>query len=46
MNCWEPFYIQIFIQQNTLIDDQKANDLNPLYTLANVTIVGPSGRAF
>ena len=37
MNCWESFYIHIFKQQNTLIDDQKVNDLNQLYTLANVT---------
>jgi len=31
MNCWESFYIQIFQKQNTLIDEQKVNDLNPLY---------------
>jgi len=37
MNCWESNYIQIFKQLNTLIHDQKVNDLNPLYTLANVT---------
>jgi len=37
MNSFESFYIHIFKQENTLIDDQKVNDLNPLYTLANVT---------
>jgi hypothetical protein len=30
-------YIQIFQQQNALIDEQKFNDRNPLYTLASVT---------
>jgi len=35
--CWESIYIQIFQQQNTLIDEQKVNDLNPLHTLATVT---------
>jgi len=33
MNCWESFYIKIFQQQNTLIDEQKVNDFNPLYKL-------------
>jgi hypothetical protein len=37
MNSFESFYIHIFKQENTLIDDQKVNGLNPLYTLANVT---------
>jgi hypothetical protein len=37
MNCWESFYIRIFLQQNTQIDEQKVNDLNQLCTLANVT---------
>ena len=37
MNGWESFYVQIFKKQNTLIHDQKVNDLNPLHTLANVT---------
>jgi hypothetical protein len=36
-NCWESFYIRIFQQPNTLIDEQKFNDLNPLYTSTNVT---------
>ena len=35
--CWESFYTHIFQQQNTLIDEQKANDLNPLHTLATIT---------
>jgi trans-aconitate methyltransferase len=37
MNCWESFYIHIFQQQNTLIDEQKVSELNPLHTLANIT---------
>jgi len=37
MNCWESLFIHIFQQQDTLIDEQRVNDLNPLYTLANVT---------
>ena len=37
MKCWESFYIHIFQQQNTLIDEEKGNGINPLYTLASVT---------
>ena len=37
MKCWESFYIQIFQHQNTLIEEQKVNDLNPPYTSTNVT---------
>jgi hypothetical protein len=31
MNSWESFYIQMF-QQDPLIYEQSAPDLNPLYT--------------
>jgi len=37
VNCWESFCVQIFQHQNKLIDEQKANDLNPPYTSTNVT---------
>ena len=37
MNCWESLFIHIFQQQDILIDEQRVSDLNPLYTLANVT---------
>jgi len=37
MSCWEPFYTQIFPQQNTLIYEQKVNDLNPPYSLTYAT---------
>ena len=33
----ESLFIHIFQQEDTLIDEQRVNDLNPLYTLANVT---------
>jgi len=34
MNCWESFFIHILKKQNLLIDEQRLNDLNPLYELA------------
>jgi len=37
MKCWESFYIKNFQQQKILIEEEKVNDLSPLYTLANVT---------
>ena len=37
MNCWESLFIQIHKQQGILIEEQKANDFNPIYALANVT---------
>ena len=37
MNCWESFYVQVLQQQNLLIEEQKANEPNPLYALANTT---------
>jgi len=36
-NYLESFFIRIFQQQDILIEEQNDNDLNPLYTLANVT---------
>jgi hypothetical protein len=37
MNYWESFYMQVLQQQNLLIDEQKTNEPNPLYALANIT---------
>jgi len=37
MNCWESLSIQIHQQQGILIEEQKANDFNPIYALVNVT---------
>ena len=37
MNCWESFYMQVLQQKNLLIDEQKTNEPNPLYALANIT---------
>ena len=34
MNCWEALYMQAFYQRNILIEEQKVNDINPLYELA------------
>ena len=36
MNCWESLHMQIR-QQHLLIDEQRTNDFNSLYSLANVT---------
>jgi hypothetical protein len=33
MNCWESLHIQLLQQQQLLIDEQRVNDLNPLYSL-------------
>jgi len=33
----ESVFIHIYQQQNILIDEQRVNNLNPLYTLAKVT---------
>ena len=35
MNRWEALHIHSLQQQQLLIDEQKTNDLNPLYSLAN-----------
>ena len=37
MNCWESFYMQVLQQQDLLINEQKVNEPNPLYSLANIT---------
>ena len=37
MNCWESFFIHVLQQQDVLIEEQRVNDLNPLYVLAHVT---------
>jgi len=37
MPCWESFYTQVLQQQNLLINEQKINEPNSLYSLANVT---------
>jgi len=37
MNCWESFYLQVLQQQNLWLDEQKTNELKPLYAPANVT---------
>ena len=34
MNCWESFFMHVLQKQNVLIDEQRVNDLNPLYDLA------------
>jgi len=31
MNCWEALYMQAFHQHNTLTEEQKVSDINPLY---------------
>ena len=36
-NCWESFFIHVLQQQDVLIEEQRVNDLNPLYALAHVT---------
>ena len=36
-NSWESFYMQVLQQQNLLIEEQKTNEPNPLYSLANTT---------
>ena len=37
MYWWESFFIHVLQQQDVLIDEQRVNDLNPLYALAHVT---------
>jgi hypothetical protein len=36
MNCWESFYMQMLQLQDLLVDEQKGNEPNPLYALANI----------
>jgi hypothetical protein len=37
MNCWETFYMQLFHQHGTLINEQHLNDINPLYKIADTS---------
>jgi hypothetical protein len=37
MNCWESFDMQVLQQQDLLNDEQMVNELNPLYSLDNIT---------
>jgi hypothetical protein len=37
MNCWESFYMRMLQQLNLFINEQKTNEPNPLYALANIT---------
>ena len=37
MGCWEFVYIQTLQQHHLLIDEQRINDSNPLYCLANTS---------
>ena len=37
MNCWETFYMQLFHQHGTLINEQRLNDINPLYEIADTS---------
>lgn len=37
MNFWESFLIHTYKQQGVLIEEQKVNDINPVYALDNVT---------
>jgi len=34
MNIWESFFIHILQKQNLLIEEEKVNDPNPLFELA------------
>jgi len=35
-DCWKSFYMQVLQQRDFLIDEQKVNEPNPLYSLANI----------
>jgi hypothetical protein len=37
MSCWETFYMQLFHQHGTLINEQHLNDINPLYEIADMS---------
>jgi hypothetical protein len=37
MNFWESLLIHTYQQQDVLIEEQTASDLNPVYALGNVT---------
>jgi hypothetical protein len=37
MNSWKSLLINIFQQQDIVIDEQRVKAFNPIYNLANVT---------
>jgi hypothetical protein len=37
MNCWETFYMQLFHQHGTLINERQVYDINPLYEMADTS---------
>ena len=39
MNCWESFFINVLQKQNLLIEEQKINDSNPLFELAQDVVL-------
>ena len=41
MSCWENMYIQIHFIRGVLISEQQVSELNPLYTVANLTRLMP-----
>jgi len=41
MSCWENIYIQIHYIRGVLISEQQVSELNPLYTVANLTRLMP-----
>jgi hypothetical protein len=45
MDCWETLYIQAMHQQKILINEQQANDTNPLFQLAIITDTNPNHSA-
>ena len=42
MNYWEMLYVQQLQQQQLLIEERKTNDVNPLYSLANMSHRNPT----
>ena len=36
MDCWESLFIHLHHRHNILIDEQQANDNNPLFALASI----------
>jgi hypothetical protein len=39
LNWWETFYMQLFHQHGTLINEQQVNNINPLYEIADTSWV-------
>jgi hypothetical protein len=37
VNCWETFYMQLFHQHGTLVNEQRVYDVNPLYEIADTS---------